>query len=118
MARWLLAGQAALLLLLAGMLFVREPPAPAPTFRTLATTALRPPAHAAARLRIVFAEETTERELRALLLPLGGTIVGGPSPLGVYTLELPVETFDDARVALSLRPEVRFAEPLRDEAPR
>ena len=38
------------------------------------------------QIRIAFAEDMTERELRALLTSVGGTLVSGPSALGIYTV--------------------------------
>ena len=113
-ARWLVAAQAAtiLLLLTLGAPPGRERPA---RFRTLATA---PSAVSTDRLRVVFAEELDQRGLREILLPLGAEIVAGPSPLGVYTLVLPAgaEPIDWVVTHLRARAEVRFAEPVRDVA--
>jgi hypothetical protein len=49
-----------------------------------------------------------------VLLPIGGRLAGGPSPLGAYTIELP-EGRDPLPIVLQhlrSRPEVRFAEPV------
>lgn len=64
-------------------------------------------------LRIVFTEDITERELRELLHGAQASIVQGPSPLGVYTIELaPAGQDRGAAVLASLRshPKVRLAE--------
>ena len=109
--RWILAGQlAALLLLAAGWMWTPPPPPPA-EFQTLSDAAA--PA-AGPQVRVVFAEGATERQIRDVLLPLGGQLAGGPSPLGVYTVELP-EGRDPLPVVLQhlrSRPEVSFAEPV------
>jgi hypothetical protein len=59
----------------------------------------------------------TERELRALLTSVGGTLVNGPSALGIYTVR--IEPSSDAPgVALEeLRAhgKVRLAEPSPDQ---
>jgi hypothetical protein len=63
-----------------------------------------------AQLHLVLAEETTERELRALLHGIEGNLVGGPSARGVYTVELPVGASERERVeaiAARLRGEPR-----------
>lgn len=117
--RWALAGQLAAVLLLAGGWVWNAPPPPPPAdpadpaeYRTLSDTAA--PAAAGVRVRVVFAEQTTERQIRDVLLPLGGQLAGGPSPLGAYTVELP-EGRDPLPVVLRhlrSRPEVSFAEPV------
>ena len=109
--RWrlLLVAQAAALAALVGWTTVtRLVPTPAPAFRTLSARAVERPTW---RLRAVFAEQTPEKELRALLLSLGAAVVDGPSPLGVYTVEVPAALDPESTIAvLRTRPEVRFAE--------
>lgn len=125
--RWLLAAQLAAMLALAGGLTLghggslpaSSDPAPVAeerpgAFRTLASAQEDPGSRA--RLRLVFAPGVSEREIRGLLLELRGEIVGGPTPLGSYTIELPVGPVADpiAVVLEHLResPWVRFAEPV------
>lgn len=111
--RWVLAGQLAALLLLASAQ-VWTPPSPPPAdFKTLSDAA--PAAPAAAQVRVVFADGATERQIRDVLLPIGGQLAGGPSQLGVYTIELP-EGHEPLPVVLRhlrSRPEVSFAEPVQ-----
>lgn len=115
--RWLVAGQAAAIVVLgAHALSTLTPAAPA-TYRTLAATpAVSVAASAPRRLRVVFDDGLDQRRLRELLLPLGAEIVAGPSPLGVYTLALSGAHGEEplAWVVSHLRaqPEVRFVEPL------
>jgi len=40
-------------------------------------------------LQVVFQEDATEGAIRELLLEIGGKIVAGPTPMGVYLIELP-----------------------------
>lgn len=116
--RWTLAAQAALLLVLAS-LWVLQPPWPAPgQYHTLSdgTNQAAPWPHQAA-IRVVFAGDTTVDEIRILLTSIGGTMVGGPSPLGVYTVGLPLAGERLMRLeaglnALRAHPKVRLAEPL------
>lgn len=115
-ARRLLAAQLALIVLLAGAWAWKAVPAApdAPAeYRTLSDPA--PPAPAASlRVRVVFAEDATEQQIREVLLGVGGQLAGGPSPLGAYTVEIPSGR-DPVPIILSFlrsRPEVRFAEPL------
>lgn len=110
--RWLLAGQLAALLLLAAGWMWTPPPSPPAEFTTL-SDAVAPAA--GQQVRVVFAEGTTERQIRDVLLLLGGQLAGGPSQLGVYTIDLP-EGRDPLPVVLEhlrSRPEVSFAEPVR-----
>ncbi len=97
--RWAFAVQGVAALALAAALLWRAP-GPTATYATLSRPA---PAVAGdpARLRLVFAEETTERELRDLLHDIDGVLVGGPSPRGVYTVELPVRASERERVEAS-----------------
>ena len=115
--RWVLAGQLAALLLLATAQMWTLPPPPPAEFKTL-SDAVAPAAPAdTVQVRVVFAEGTTERQMRDVLLPIGGQLAGGPSPLGVYTVELP-EGRDPLPVVLRhlrSRPEVSFAEPVAGE---
>lgn len=105
--RLALVGQAAALAALIGWTATTLSDA-GPSFRTLSAPAVVQPVW---RLRAVFAEQTPERELRSLLLSLGATVVDGPSPLGVYTLEIPATLDPESTVAvLRTRAEVRFAE--------
>lgn len=112
--RWVLAGQlAALLLLAAGWMWTPPPPPPA-EFKTLSDSVAPAAAADTTRVRVVFAEGATEHQIRDVLLPIGGQLAGGPSPLGVYTVELP-EGRDPLPVVLQHlrgRPEVSFAEPV------
>jgi hypothetical protein len=125
--RGALVAQAAVILLLVGMVEwgVRRPqpgppaaPAGPALYRTLSDPAARPAP--SARRRLMFSPQAAEREIRGLLLGVHGEITAGPSPLGVYTVEVPVgETSagDPAKVLLArLRsePQVVFAEPASD----
>lgn len=119
--RWALALQAAAILALAlglgYLLALPDAPAAAaapgaPAFRTLAA----PPAAASPDLavRVVFSPSASERELRHLLLAVGARLEDGPSPAGVYTLE--VAGGEDAAAAALERlrrdPLVELAEPV------
>jgi hypothetical protein len=113
--RWVLAAQlAALLLLVAGWSWTRTsaPPAPQAAYRTLSDPAPQP--SSTVRVRVVFAEDATERQIRGVLLAIGGQLAGGPSPLGAYTVELPAgqDPLPVVLAHLRNRPEVSFAEPV------
>ena len=120
--RWLVAGQAAAILLLAASLVARGGrESSKPTFRTLSAAPSSIEPAAGMRIRVVFADTLDQRGVRELLLPLGAEIVSGPSPLGVYTIALSGERDAEplAWVVAHLRaqPQVRFAEPVADGRP-
>ena len=138
--RWLMAGQlaaiavlgialvAAFLVLGGGEGGGTDPTEPGRTFRTLTDTPAAPtesiestatapvPAAGSTRIRVVFDPAFTEADIRSLLLELRAQVVGGPSPLGAYTLEVPAggADADPPEVVLDhlrAQPGVRFAEP-------
>ncbi|HEX6865487.1 MAG TPA: zf-HC2 domain-containing protein [Thermoanaerobaculia bacterium] len=115
--RWVLAGQLAALLLLATAQMWTPPSPPPAEFKTLSDAVAPATPADTVQVRVVFAEGATERQMRDVLLPIGGQLAGGPSPLGVYTVELP-EGRDPLPVVLRhlrSRPEVSFAEPVAGE---
>lgn len=117
LARGALVVQLVFLVALTGLLvrWSRLPdaaaPAPAPAYQTLSESASAP--QAPARLRLVFAEGTTEQEARQLLLAIRGQIVAGPSALGVYTVEVPAgpDPLEKVLAHLRAQPRVSLAEP-------
>jgi anti-sigma factor RsiW len=131
--RWALAAQLAVILVLAGLLLrdrgprgLREgaPVEPAAVYRTLSEPAVPAPAlapgTAPARLRVLFAEDATERQIRQILLEVHGQIAAGPSSFGAYTVEVPAgdEPPEIVLAHLRSRPEVRFAERIDGEGGR
>lgn len=56
------------------------------------------PATNGARLTVMFQPGITEEALRRALLDVGGTVVAGPSQLGVYVVQIPAEPGNDAAV--------------------
>lgn len=112
---WALAAQAAAVVVLLGVIFWPSPP-PA-RYRTLSDPA--PPATVTAaqrQVRVVFTPNATEAEMRRVLLEVRGEVVGGPSPLGAYTIAVPGGAGAEplALVLDHLRQDkhVRFAEPV------
>ncbi|HKV10239.1 MAG TPA: zf-HC2 domain-containing protein [Thermoanaerobaculia bacterium] len=111
--RALLAFQIAVTALLVGLLLWQQrQPETLPLYRTLST----PEASRgnAARVRVLFAETATEKEIREILLRVHGEIVAGPSAFGTYTVEIPTEGETPGALLAHLRsqPQVRFAEPV------
>jgi hypothetical protein len=115
--RGALVAQAAAILLLVGLLAWRESSRPAPeaappaVYRTLSDPAAAPAP--AVDLRVMFAPQASEREIRGLLLGIHVQITAGPSRIGVYTIEIPADGDPVAVVLARLRsePQVAFAEP-------
>jgi hypothetical protein len=83
-------------------------------------TQSRPPVAAPssrARLHVVFAPDLPESGMRQLLQSIQGTIVDGPSPTGLYTVELAFAASDRERASqiaehLAADPKVRIAVPV------
>ena len=85
-------------------------PSDGPPFRTLNDPAVTIDS-AAPLARVLFDQRTSEADLRALLREVGGEIVAGPSPVGLYTVALPEDADAESLVRrLRAAPSVRFAE--------
>jgi hypothetical protein len=127
--RWTLAAQLGFVLLLGTTLALNRRPAepvepvnplPAPAvYQTLSDPAPAPaqanPASRAssASLRVVFSPGTSEQEIRDLLLGIRGQITAGPSPLGVYIVDVPAgpDRLEDVLAHLRAHQQISFAEP-------
>lgn len=121
--RGALVAQAAVIFLLVGFLAwdALRPVSPSPSpavYRTLSDPAPAPVP--TVRLQVMFLPQTTEREIRGLLRDIRGEITAGPSPLGLYTVEIPAAGNPVAGVLARLRsePQVTFAEPASGEPGR
>jgi anti-sigma factor RsiW len=116
--RGALVAQAAIVVLLLGLLVWQElrahpaPGGPPAVYSTLSAAAPAP--QPSIGLRLMFAPQTSEREIRGLLLGIRGQITAGPSPLGVYTVAIPADGSPVNVVLARLRsePQVAFAEPV------
>jgi hypothetical protein len=111
--QWALAVQAGLLAIAVALLLSNI--LPQSPYESLSSP---PPATVArpAQLRVVFGEGLTVGELNALLRSVEARVVSGPSPIGVYTIELSLAKGDSAGVAAALaglraNSNVRLAEP-------
>ena len=109
-----LVAQAAVILLLVGLLVWQQlrTPSAAPPAEYVTLSDPAPAAVPSLGLRVMFSPQATEREIRDLLHGIRGQIVAGPSPMGVYTVEVPADG-DPLKVILArLRsePQVAFAE--------
>lgn len=113
--RWALAAQGALVLVLASTLVWQGLWTSDKLYRTLTDVSNQAP-QGQAQLRVVFADDIREKDLRALLTSVQGTIVAGPSSLGVYTVQVPLagnlpESVTPTLAVLRAHPQVRLAEP-------
>ena len=109
---WLIVGAQAVAVALAAALLLVDRRAEPPVYRTLTVPA--EPGHAMPRLRIVFTPDLTAASIAELLESVDGRIVDGPSPLGVYTVELASGDGELERAVETLRGEagVLLAEPV------
>ena len=121
--RGALVAQAAIILVMVGVLAwetLRSAPQAAPpaAYRTLSDPA--PARVPVLRLRVMFSPKATERQIRELLLDVRGEITNGPSPWGVYTVEVPAGRDSLRAVLARLRSEsqVMLAEPAAGEGTR
>ncbi len=113
--RWGLAAQGALILLLVSVVAWQGLFSPAAFYLTLSDVG-QPAPPMQGQIRVVFADDMTEAEMRALLSSLGGAIINGPSALGVYTVVMSdaansPDRFNVALAILRKHPKVRLAEP-------
>jgi Putative zinc-finger len=118
--RLAIAQLAASLLLIVALAWRTNPgqaAAPAPMFHTLSDAGA---AGSASDLRVIFAAETTEGEIRELLLATRGQIIAGPSAIGSYVLRIASAAPDPLPAVLAhlrAHPRVRFAEPVAGTGP-
>lgn len=123
--RWAMAAQMAAIAILAGWLATTRPApslqagsagsgAPAvdsargPYYTLADPTAQASPTEGL--LRVVFGSETREREIRGALIAVGGRIVAGPSPTGVYTVRVETTAVGEVVETLKSFPQIVLAE--------
>jgi Putative zinc-finger len=109
-----LAFEGALTLLLAGVIVWQAQSTPR-FYKTLSSPAVL--SQHVGHIRLVFTEDITEKELRELLTSVRATIIKGPSQVGAYTVEVPLEDNVPAALqtllgALRAHHHVRLAEPV------
>lgn len=64
------------------------------------------------RIDILFDDDVGASEIRDIVRSIGGTLIGGPSALGRYTVSVPVESEDELAAViekLTRNPRIRFA---------
>lgn len=113
--QWAFGVQVALLLALVGGLLLRTA-GPTSMYETLSRSDEQV-ATDRAQLRMVFSEDVTGKELRDLLQGINAQIVQGPSPMGVYTIQLAFaataqERMNQVLASVRAHPKVRLAEPV------
>jgi hypothetical protein len=111
--RWALAGQLAVIAALLGVLLRPAADATPDAYRTLTSPATASASTgSSAEIRVVFAPEITEGEIRELLRAERATIGDGPSSMGAYTLRVRGAAERDRLLArLREHPRVQLAEP-------
>ncbi|MEO8959301.1 MAG: zf-HC2 domain-containing protein [Rudaea sp.] len=110
-AGWALVLQAILVLGLAGVL--RYGPAKFPSGQSPAYHTLGQPDVAAARLVVVFAPQTSEADMRRILLASNARIVDGPTAADAYILAVAPEGADQAMQKLRAEPSVLLIQSLQ-----
>ena len=115
--RWTLALES--LAVAALLLVIALPGTRLPSDYETLSGAPRPPAATGPRLRIVFADAATAKDIQSLLQEIDGSIVAGPTALGVYPVPLPAGARSDQVRAAALgtlraRHHVRLAEAATD----
>jgi hypothetical protein len=110
--RWGVALQGALIVVLTSALILGTVLTPPQLYETLSRESQQADGDRA-RLRMVFTDDITGKELRDLLRDIEATIVNGPSPQGVYTVALSLPASERERAkAIEARaaahPKVRF----------
>jgi hypothetical protein len=83
------------------------------SYQTLSDPAVPPMPGGTVVLHLMFSPRATEKEIRELLLEVHGEITAGPSPIGIYTVEVPAAGHPVSAVLARLHSEsaVTFAEP-------
>lgn len=84
--RLALAAQAAVIVLLAGLLMWRAQTPSASLYQTLSSDVVSTAPKG--RVKLIFAPDTTVQDLQQLLTAAQATVIAGPSPMGVYTVEV------------------------------
>jgi hypothetical protein len=122
--RGALLAQVAVIVLLVGVLVWGElhsgaASAPPATYQTLSDSAPVLVPGGTVALRVMFSPRATEKEIRELLLAVHGEIAAGPSPFGVYTVEVSAAGNSVSVVLTRLRSEsvVTFVEPVAGGRP-
>lgn len=114
--RLVLAAETALVLLLAGVIVWQAQSTSGAFYRTLSQENGQS-FRKRIQIRLVFAEDMTERELRELLSSVQGSLINGPSPRGVYTAEVPLvanrpDPVQSILEVFRAHPDVQLAEPI------
>ena len=103
-ARWALGLQTALVLMLGIALLIT--PTERGVYQTMSSGA-PPLVTDQALLKVVFADDITEKELRGLLQGIDAQIVAGPSAIGVYTVRVSKADTDVQRAVTGLRAQAK-----------
>jgi hypothetical protein len=106
---WALAGQGALAAAAVALFVVIAPSRPADEYELLASA---PAAAPRGNVIVLFAPDTTEREVRAALAAADGRVVDGPTASGAWTVHVEGSARAAALGRLRQLPQVVLAEPI------
>ncbi|WP_169804541.1 anti-sigma factor family protein [Sphingomonas pituitosa] len=111
-AGWMLAAQAAMLVLGVGVVLHLGRQAPSPAYHVLGTPEQRQPGN----ILVMFAADTREAALRRAIEASGARLVDGPTAAGAYLLAIAPGEREAALARLRTQPGVTLAQPV-DAAP-
>lgn len=100
------AGAQTTLLILALLLF--RPVAPQPDYHMLGAGGVR----TGGNMLVMFRPDTSEQDLRAILVRVQARLVDGPTAAGAYVVETPPERRDAALASLRSQPLILLAQPI------
>jgi Putative zinc-finger len=114
---WAMAAQAAVMVLLLGVVWPRHgqpsgPASPGPGVDARYHTLGAAPSQRTGNVVVMFRPETSERDLRAALLADQARLVDGPTAAGAYVLSVPPASRDAILATLRQRSGVVMAEPI------
>lgn len=85
--------------------------------RTPYQTLSAPPPPSTANVIVMFYPDSSEADLRNLLVSSGATFVGGPTEADAYLLHVPADSRPRSLALLRADPHVRMAQPIDGEQP-
>jgi len=115
--RWVIAAQAAALLLVVGIALPQFQQRSQPTHPARYQTLGSAPTHPAGNLLVMFRPEISEQQLRTLITQSGARVVDGPTETGAYMLLVPATQRETVLSRLRAQPAVTLAQPIDASPP-